>query len=219
MGKMVKTILGWVSAHPHSIVFTALGLLVGVLLKFPSGWTPPDPMASVVGAFAGAAAAVGGALWAANAKQHQEDAKVALHEHRIAAAIAPALIGDLNVAAHVLRELKDNAFKLTQSRVAHHEEFEQALKSVTRIRLNAFDRFNDLLPLLGKESAPIVIECYATILRTVTMIREELETKTATMELKEALATMAKNADQLSKRVADAKTLLELCSRDSSPTI
>jgi len=129
-------------------------------------------------------------------------------ERRIAGAIAPALIGDLNVVSLALEDVKHHALKLEQRRITQHDEIERALRSVARIRLSAFDRFNNMLPFLGKDSAHIVIECYTTIVRTVTLIREDLESKPATHELKEALIIMATDAEHLSKQVDKAQAHL-----------
>ena len=132
-------------------------------------------------------------------------------ERRIAGAIAPALISDLNVVSHVLEDVKHQALKLELRRIAQHDEIERPLRSVARIRLSAFDRFNDMLPFLGKNSAHIVIECYTTIVRTVTLIREDLDTKPATHELQDVLRTMATDAYQLSKQVENAQAHLRKC--------
>jgi hypothetical protein len=128
-----------------------------------------------------------------------------VRKRRIAGAIAPALICDLNIVLLALDGVKYHALQIERHGVTPHEEIERVLRSVARIHLSAFDRFNDMLPYLGKNSAHIVIECYTTIARTVTLIREDLETNPATPELEKALIAMATGADQLSKKVNDAQ--------------
>ena len=127
-----------------------------------------------------------------------------VRKRRIAGAIAPALICDLNIVLNALDGVKHHALQIEQHGDTHDEDIELTLRSVARIHLSAFDRFNDMLPYLGKHSAHIVIECYTAISRTIALVREDLETNTPTPELKKALITMATGADQLSKKVNEA---------------
>jgi hypothetical protein len=129
-------------------------------------------------------------------------------ERRIVGAIAPALIGDLNGVPPVLKDVKHSALRLQQNEIAHHYEIERTLRSVARIRLSAFDRLNDMLPLLGKRSAHIVIDCYTMLVSTVALARDELEANPSAHQLKLALITVATDIDQLSQRVDDAQAHL-----------
>ncbi|GLQ45681.1 hypothetical protein GCM10007862_07320 [Dyella lipolytica] len=138
MAKALKKIFDWVSAHPHSLVCVFLGLLGGVLIRFPGGWVLPDPTASLIGAFAGAGAAVGGALWAANAKQRQEDARVAIRAEAHAAyifneiAIVYGFIPEIQsrcsafTADKGMHELRGLAYELHE----HADSWSDAIKSV-----------------------------------------------------------------------------------------
>ena len=82
----------WLSAHPHTLVSGAIGLVLGVVLTMPFGLELPDPAAAMVGALVGAGAVVGGSLWAANVKQFGEEEAAAearrSSEHRIAVLLA-----------------------------------------------------------------------------------------------------------------------------------
>lgn len=184
---------------PSCVAVEVVGHSWPFSLKWWLSLTAADQGAWVagLGAFVAALVAVG-----ISYMQFRRDA---IHERRIAMAIAPALAGDLNLALHALEQIKEDAFKIQSFRIAHHEEIERALRAIGRIRLTAFERFKEMLPMLGNTCAPIVIECYATILRTVELVRDELETTPETQALKEGLIAIAKNVDNLISRVKAAQ--------------
>jgi hypothetical protein len=132
----------------------------------------------------------------------------AAKEKRIAVAIAPALIGDLNYVLESVETISGNAFAVKNARVAHHEQIEEVLKAATRIRLPAFERFKGLLPTLGDREASVVIECYATIARVVTLVEIELKRELPTQELLAAVVTLTDKVGSLKARIQAAQDAL-----------
>ncbi|MDY1547863.1 hypothetical protein [Luteibacter sahnii] len=55
-------VLRWFRMHGSLIVSFAVGIIVGVLIRYPAGWVLPDSSANIVGAAAGSVLSVGGAF-------------------------------------------------------------------------------------------------------------------------------------------------------------
>ena len=107
----------WLREHPHTIASFAIGLLAGIGICLPLGWKLPDAIASLVGAAAGAAAAVGGAVWAAREKQEFENRNEAVRQDRrahlmIIGAMEPILLMRLSIMSvrAVLRQAEEGKF-------------------------------------------------------------------------------------------------------------
>ena len=132
----------------------------------------------------------------------------AAKERRIAEAIAPALLGDLNSVLEAVKNISNEAFAAKNARIAHHKQIEEVLKAAIRLRLPAFERFKDLLPSLGEREAPVVIECYATIARVVTLVEIELRRELPTQELLGAVIVMTDNVNILKTRIQAAQDAL-----------
>ncbi|WP_250627229.1 hypothetical protein [Pinirhizobacter soli] len=92
----------WLAEHPHTLISFALGLLAGSVITIPLGWTLPGTAASLVGATVGVAGAVGGGLWAANAKQRQEERRADMANHDMAAMVASAIVPEIASARKTL---------------------------------------------------------------------------------------------------------------------
>lgn len=153
-----------------------------------------------MGALAAAVAAVGISI-----VQFRRDAA---RERRIAVAIAPALLGDLKLALESVDAIKQKAIELNNVRVANHVDMEEVFRSTSRIRLPTFERFKNQLPMLGGSCAPIVIECYATIVRTVTLVEIELGRRPPTQELAKAMKTLADGSGHLKACIEAAQQAL-----------
>jgi hypothetical protein len=70
--------LDWLAENGKAVLFGASGVIVGVLIAMPFGWSLPNPAAELLGAVSGAAATIGGAivLW------KMQERKTALHTLR-----------------------------------------------------------------------------------------------------------------------------------------
>jgi len=75
MRALVRCIATWLRAYPWTLVAWATGVITGLLIALPFGWVLPEPIGALAGAGIGAAAAVGGAVWAAKYKQDAEAAQ------------------------------------------------------------------------------------------------------------------------------------------------
>ena len=154
--KGAKAAWNWVAMHPHSLACVALGLLVGVLLKFPKGWVLPDPSASLIGAFAGAAAAVGGALWAANAKQHQEDAKDDRRQKHMATMIAAAIFPEIASAKLNLALIADRLGEAIVEAEGGSLTGLRAILTASRLPSGMCEKFIDRFEVFGSDASQIV---------------------------------------------------------------
>lgn len=174
MRKLVKAMIVWLF-HPRSMICAALGLFAGVLLKFPTGWSLPDSTASLIGAFAGAGAAVGGALWAANAKQRQEDEMFArraeLKLHTLQCSVADALYADLRTAKTMCESQLDQAAAI---KAAPKEVQLMWCQRIAGLPLVAFDRLGYLLMDLGDISGSLIF-IQAQVSRVSALVRSEAE--------------------------------------------
>jgi hypothetical protein len=156
MGKIIRPILSWMSAHPHSLVCLAFGLFVGALIKFPTGWMLPDPTASLIGAFAGAAAAVGGALWAANAKQHQEDAKADFRQRHLASMIAAAIFPEIASARRNFVVIADRLDEAIKEADAGNLTGVYAILASSKLASEMCEKFMDRFEAFGSDSSQVI---------------------------------------------------------------
>jgi hypothetical protein len=62
--------------------------------------------------------------------------------------------------------------------------------------------------MLGSSRAPIIIECYATIIRTVTFVEIELGRRLPTQELAEAMKALANGSGHMKARIEAARHAL-----------
>lgn len=205
-GKLMRAAFKWVSTHPHSLVCMSIGLFVGVLIKFPTGWSLPDPAASLVGAFAGAAAAVGGALWAANAKQHQEDLKDVVRQKHIATIVASAIIPEVASArrnfvliADQLDQAINDADSGDLSRVC-------AMLAASKLDSEMCERFIDRIEAFGADASQIM-EAVGAILdvgSTNPALVEPIRAAGWTPEAKDAVRKQADKARFYAEALARA---------------
>jgi hypothetical protein len=182
------------SAHPHSLVCAALGLFAGVLLKIPTGWALPDPTASLVGAFAGAAAAVGGALWAANAKQHQEDAKDDLRRRHLASMVAAAIFPEIGSARRNFIVIADRLDEAIKDADAGNLTGVYAVLASSTLTSEMCEKFMDRLEAFGSDSSQVV-EAVGAILdlgRTNSALIEPIKSVGWTSEARTVVLTQAK---------------------------
>jgi hypothetical protein len=77
MNSALGTVKEFVESYPWVIASFFTGIFIGLLIALPLGWELPEPGGTLFAAAVGAAAAVGGAIWAAKYKQ---DAEVVEHE-------------------------------------------------------------------------------------------------------------------------------------------
>lgn len=95
MAAFLRRVGAWLTRHPHAMVSFSIGLLVGIGVTTPFGWELPGPAASLVGAVVGIGGAVGSALWAANAKQRQEEITADRSRKHVASMIAAAITPEI----------------------------------------------------------------------------------------------------------------------------
>jgi len=149
-------------------------------------------------------AAVISALSISISQARRESAK----ERRIAVAIAPALLGDLDVVMESLEIISQNAFAVKAARIAQHNEIMDVVRALARIRVPAMERFKDSLPTLGHQIAPIVIDSYATITRVVTLMEVELQREATTHELLQVVISITNDVGTVKTRVLAAQAAL-----------
>lgn len=208
--KAAKAVFNWISAHPHSLVCGAVGTFIGVLIKFPAGWSLPDPAASLVGAFAGAAAAVGGALWAANAKQHQEDLKDVVHQKHIATIVASAIVPEVASARRNLVLIADNLDRAIRDADSGDLSTVRAVLSVSKLGSEMCERFIDRFEAFGSDASQI-IEAVGAILdvgSTNTALVEPIRAAGWTPEAKDVVRMQADKARMYASALSRAVVTL-----------
>jgi hypothetical protein len=162
MERFFRSVGDWIREHPHSLVCLASGFVVGIFLRYPTGWVLPDPIAAMAAAFAGAAAAVGGALWAANAKQQEEDARAEERRQHVAKMIATIIYPEI---ASAQRNMKMIATRLEEQIPTADAGNQNSI--IGMLRASALDhpmclKFVDRLDVFG-DKGPLVIEAIAAI--------------------------------------------------------
>jgi hypothetical protein len=163
MDRAIERVVSWFTDHPHTLVSLAIGICVGVLMKIPTGWVLPEA-GSLVGAACGALAAVGSALWAANAKQRKEDARADTQQRQIASMIAAAIVPEIvnahrnfiTVANHLDAAIQDADRTGDIDAVC-------ALLNESRLGSDMCERYMGQLHAFGKD-ATVVVEAVGAIL-------------------------------------------------------
>lgn len=205
MTSIVRSAVSWMSAHPHSLVCAALGIFTGVLLKIPAGWALPDPTASLIGAFAGAAAAVGGALWAANAKQHQEDAKADLRQRHLASMIASAIIPEIASARRNLDLIATTLNEAIKKADTGNLVDVYAVLASSELTSDMCEKFIDRFEAFGPDSSQIV-EAVGAILdigRTNSSLVDPIK-NTSWADARDVVLTQARKSHFYAKALARA---------------
>jgi len=161
-----RTVKKFIQSHPWVIVSFCAGFFIGLMIALPFGWELPEPGGSLLAATLGAAAAVGGAIWAAKYKQ---DAEISEHEGQRAEeikhlrqAVARALLADVDAAIENLSGLNESL--TTYDAMAEYLGDDVAFwAAITDMR--AFDRLAQLLPRLGEPLASSLIHVDVEMLR------------------------------------------------------
>jgi hypothetical protein len=109
--------LEWLTKHAWTVLLICAGAAIGLLLKYPANWNPPDAMQNVLGGLVGAVGSVAAAFLVLK-KQMSDAGKRAADERHyrvdreraelesLRRAVAPALIVDLKTVFAILETMK-----------------------------------------------------------------------------------------------------------------
>jgi len=157
MTSLAKRVIACFTDHPHTLFSGVVGFGLGMLAMLPLGWRLPDATASLIGAMFGAAAAVSGALWAANAKQRQEDARADEKQRHLASMIAVAVIPEIVGARRnfvLIANRLDAAIK--EADKAQDVSGVLGVLGASTLDSKMCERYMDKLEAFGSEAANIV---------------------------------------------------------------
>lgn len=141
----------WLRTYPHTLISFAAGLLCGVIVMIPLGIELPGTAAALVGTVVGVAGTVGGALWAANAKQDRENLRDATQRVGLASLIASILAEELGSGRTSVKALMDHLDEgiSDADKTGKTSRVYAAFLAAVPMRSAMCDRFLDRLDVFG----------------------------------------------------------------------
>jgi hypothetical protein len=166
-------ILNWLTKSAAYLLWLCVGVLIGLLWKYPANWIIHDPTtANIIGGIIGAAGTVVGAFLVLAKQLNNEQT-----QRKTAQAIQKTDAEDrlfqlrTSVANALYTDLKATYLLIEKSRiVAIREEMTDSerkkwLQRMERIPVPSFDQFVSLLPQLGYPVGPTAIHAYGEVMR------------------------------------------------------